>query len=140
MDSKMMLLAGLYFGILAVEGQLIGSNSRLSGVLPPPSCVTKGQTLRRGACAAFVDYFVGNSQCSLSGQAFINVVNGSPQPSSQCCSDALDFISNSCSCNQAVINSADIIDWDQGSINCVARATLVSKCNPSGSQSNPCGS
>lgn len=35
MDSKMMLLAGLYFGILAVQGQLIGSNSRLSGVLPP---------------------------------------------------------------------------------------------------------
>ncbi|BDA49705.1 hypothetical protein COCOBI_14-3250 [Coccomyxa sp. Obi] len=139
MGWKMILLAGLYCWVLAVEGQLIGSNSRLSAVLPPPSCVTKGQQLRRGACAAFVDYFVGNSQCSLTGQSFKNVVNGSPQPSSQCCSDALDFITNSCSCNQAVINSADIIDWDQDSINCVARATLVSKCNPSGSQTNPCG-
>lgn len=51
--------------------------------LPAASCVTKGQQLRRGACAAFVDYFVGNSQCSLSGQAFKDVVKQSPQPSSQ---------------------------------------------------------
>ncbi|KAK9904947.1 hypothetical protein WJX75_006167 [Coccomyxa subellipsoidea] len=136
---RCLLLLGLLWG-LAAEGQLIGSSNRLSGVLPPPSCVTKGQQLRRGACAAFVDYFVGNSQCSLSGQAFKDVVKQSPQPSSQCCSDALDFINNSCPCNSAVINSADIIDWDQDSINCVARATLVSVCNSSGNQGNPCGS
>ena len=27
-------------------------------------------------------------------------------------------LTQSCSCNQAVISSADIIDWDEGSINC----------------------
>ena len=46
------------------------------------SCVTKGQTLRNGACAQFVSYFVGNSQCSSSGQAFSDAVKSAPQPSS----------------------------------------------------------
>ena len=47
------------------------------------SCVTKGQTLRRGACAEFVNYFVGNSQCDSSGQAFAKAVRNAPQPSAQ---------------------------------------------------------
>ena len=47
------------------------------------SCVTKGQTLRRGACAAFVNYFVGNSQCGSSGQTFANAVRNAPQPSAE---------------------------------------------------------
>ena len=46
------------------------------------SCVTKGQTLRNGACAQFVNYFVGNSQCGSSGQAFTDAVKSAPQPSS----------------------------------------------------------
>lgn len=50
---------------------------------PAASCVTKGQTLRRGACAQFVNYFVDNSQCSSSGQAFDDAVKSAPQPSAQ---------------------------------------------------------
>ncbi|CAK0783470.1 hypothetical protein CVIRNUC_006669 [Coccomyxa viridis] len=138
----------LIFIILAsaAQAQLLGGAGTSSGfgstsVLPPPSCVTKGQTLRRGACAAFVNYFVGNSQCGSSGQTFANAVRNAPQPSAECCSNALDFVSNSCSCNDAVLNSADLIDWDEDSIQCVARATLVSDvCDPGKNQYNPCGS
>lgn len=52
----------------------------LMPVWPAASCVTKGQTLRRGACAQFVNYFVGNSECSSRGQAFIDAVKQAPQP------------------------------------------------------------
>lgn len=39
--------------------------------------------LRRGDCSAFVDYFVGNSQCSANDQQFKSVVKGSPTPDAQ---------------------------------------------------------
>ena len=38
---------------------------------------------RRGDCSAFVDYFIGNSQCSSNDQQFKSVVRGSPKPDSQ---------------------------------------------------------
>lgn len=42
-----------------------------------------------------------------------------------CQSDSLLFL-QSCSCNDAVIASADLIDWDQGSISCGKEAPLKS--------------
>ncbi len=47
------------------------------------SCVTKGQKLRNGDCSQFVDYFVGNQQCSANDADFKKVVQSSPSPDAQ---------------------------------------------------------
>jgi hypothetical protein len=85
MSHEVVSRASLRVHVLPAKSQDIRTIAplRLCPGVDAASCVTKGQQLRRGACSAFVDYFVDNSQCSAGGQVFANAVQNAPQPSSQ---------------------------------------------------------